>query len=321
MSLIVKPMHRMLLTIVLAVCVAGCSPVSTTGPSTTLPTATPTLASARPTLTPTAAPTATPTSPTAEVVIKTLLVAEQAGDLEQVMRFYDVNASHILLEATTSKRSANFTTYYNSPDQLRAYFAALLQDHLTVEVLDVLVSTNVPPTFSAGLGGKAEQVTVRSRQSLDSQRQAGFQFAQVLDNYLVVAGKIISQSTIIAHAVPATATPLAPNAFPTGVYAATRNAPPPNVAFGHGFLVFAEQNRFYLISANNGILDNGPYQTSGNQLLLTSNDPDCQKAGRSPDFTYQWALEGQLLNLTTVVDRCGSGHALIFVSGPWTRRW
>ena len=190
------------------------------------------------------------------------------------------------------------------------------------EVVDVLVSTNVPQgSNSAGLGGKAEQVTARSRQSLASQRQAGVQFAQVLDNYLIVAGKITSQATLIAHNIPAAATPLAPNVFPTGVYAATRNVPPPHASFGYGFLVIAEHDRFYLITAGNSMLDNGPYQTRGNQLLLTSNDPDCQKAGRSPDFTYQWALAGQLFNLTTVVDRCGSGHTPIWASGPWTKQW
>jgi hypothetical protein len=264
-------------------------------------------------------PTPTPAAPTAEVVVRALLAAEQARDLEQVMRAYDDSAFHLLLDATAGKDAAGPTTYHNDKDQVRTYWAALLQDHLKVDVIDVSVPTDLPVEFSALADGKVEQVVVRSRQSRDSLRQAGVQLAEVLDNYYVGAGRVQSQGTIIVRTLPAAATPSVPNTFSTGVYAATRSVQ--HLRIGHAFVVFAPNNRFYLITGGNLMLDSGPYQVRGNELQLTSNDTDCQKAGRSPDFTYQWALEGQLLNLTTVVDRCGSGHPETWAAGPWTKQW
>ncbi len=308
------------LFVLLSGCGTAVTPAPTNAPTqpTTAPTSGPSSTPRPPTVTPVPptptaiASTPTPSGEASIAIARAALTAESAGDVDKALAQYTDGASWVIIEGTASKRHENFATFFNSKDAIRANLQSIAAEHLKIEVVKADVDPNLP-TVTRNPEPPHDDVTIYVRQTSDSLQKDGITFVQVIEYFTVQSGKIRERVSIVTHYVEGagTPTPLAQNVFPTGVYEAKfafLNDPVQRYR-----LVFTPDGRFYA-----WLNFTGRYEIKGNQVSLTSNDPDCNKLN-GDSGTYTWSFDGTALVFSEVKAEC-KGWRAFMVGRPWVKQ-
>jgi hypothetical protein len=123
-------------------------------------------------------------------------------------------------------------------------------------------------------------------------------------------------------------------ALPSGTYATiiSRNdalsqdelsAMARGIVAGYWEMRLLNGSHYMLITDGTLVVEQGRYRLADGQLTLTAERGffDCTHPTRSGQAqgTYRWALEGEALTLTALVDECPTRHAVLTMH-PLTRR-